>query len=196
MQKIIPILLTILIAGAGGFAAGRATSGFDARLAASGAAIAADDGCAALARSEWPIGVRALRLEARAFGPDCDSATAVIVASTEQGPLYQAAFRASQVLGLADAETRETMTAALSDWIARRGVRSTAALPLWRSETFSPDAGESPFIPAAWLTQEDYESLRAADRPVYCFAQGVETVRCLVAREDAIEDIGVFGFPG
>ncbi|MBU6407489.1 MAG: hypothetical protein KGS44_10210 [Alphaproteobacteria bacterium] len=196
MQKIIPILLTILIAGAGGFAAGRATSGFDARMAASGAAIAAEDGCAALARSEWPIGVRGLRLEARAFGPDCDNATAVFVASTEQGPLYQAAFATSQVFGLAEAETQEAMTVALSDWIAQRGARSTALLPPWPAGAGSPEAGEFPFTPAPWLTQAAYENLRAEDLPVFCMAQGLETARCLVAREDAIEDIGLQSFPG
>lgn len=196
MQNIIPIILTILIAGIAGFAAGRATSGLDARLAASGAAIAADEGCAGVARGEWPVGATPLRVEARAFGASCDNATAVLVVSNEQGPLYQAAFSTPWVFGLANAGTPEAMMTALSEWITQRGASSTGRLPAWAQDAESPDAGEFPFMPDEWLDQAGYEELRAADLPMFCFPQGLESERCLVARDGLIEEIGIQAFPG
>ena len=195
MQKIIPIILTILIAGIAGFAAGRATSGLDARMAASGAAIAAEEGCAALARAEWPVGATPLRVEARAFGDACDNATAVLVVSGEQGPMYQAAFATPWVFGLAEAGTSEAMTAALSEWISQRGARSTGELPRWFPGGETPEA-EFPFYPAEGLDQAGYEELRAANLPMLCFPQGLESALCVVARDTVIEEIGYQTFPG
>lgn len=196
MQKIIPIILTILIAGIAGFAAGRATSGLDARMAASGAAIAAEEGCAALARGEWPVGATALKLEARAFGAACENATAVLVVSNDQGPVYQAAFGTPWVFGLAGAMTPDAMTSALNEWLAQRGARSTSQLPPWAPGAEAPEAGEFPFMPSEWMDQATYETLRAANLPVFCFAQGLESALCLVARDGLIEEIGVQTFPG
>ena len=195
MTKVAPILLTIALAGAAGFAAGRATSGLSARMAASGAAIAADEGCAAFARGLWPMGAGGPTLEARAFGPDCDSATVVLVVVGQAGPLYQAAFAANRVFGLADADTPAQMTEALSAWITPQGARTTGELPPWPVGAEGPE-GEFPFVPHPGVPRETYEDMRAVNQPVFCFPQGMESMRCLRALDAGVEDIGVQRFPG
>jgi hypothetical protein len=195
MQKVVPIILTILIAGLAGFAAGRSTAGLEARMAASGAAIAANEGCAALARGQWPIGAGGPSLEARAFGPDCARATVVLVVGGLDGPLYQAAFPASRVFGLADAQSQETMTAALSEWLTPKGPRTTADLPPWPPGAPGPE-GEFPFYPTPDLTRDTYEELRGFAEPVFCLPQGMESALCLRALDGGVEEIGVQAFPG
>jgi hypothetical protein len=195
MTKLVPIILTIVLAGVAGFAAGRATSGLDARIAASGAAIAADEGCAALARGQWAIGAAGFQVEARAFGDDCTKATAVLVIGDANGPAYQAALPTAWVFGLADAQDSADMTTALSEWIAAGSARTTGELAAWQEGAEGPE-GEFPFVPGENFDRPAYEDMRAANQPMFCFPQGMESMRCLRAVDTMIEEIGIQQFPG
>ncbi len=196
MTKLAPVIITLVIAGAAGFAAGRATSGLDARVAASGAAIAAEEGCAAFASGTWPIGAAGYTIEGRAFGADCADATAVLVIRNNGSPVYQSALATPWVLGLAGAMTPDAMTEALSAWVAPSGPNTTGALPAWAQGTEGPEAAEFPFVPHENWTQENYEQLRTQNLPMFCFAAGLESARCLVARETVLEEIGLQSLAG
>lgn len=198
MNRLIVLAFVIAIAAASGFAVARATSGMEARMAASGAAIAAGEGCSAVAKDQWPIGgASSLTLEARTFGPTCANATAVLVVSNGEGlPLYQSAHAARHVLGLAEAQTPQAMGEALAAWIAPGPAQTSQSLPPWPPGSEAPTGGEFAFYPSQSVAPDFYEGLRAENAPLWCFTQGMESARCLLARNGGIEDIGVQLFPG
>jgi hypothetical protein len=91
MQKIAPILLTILLAGISGFAIGIANAGLTDRIVASSAIKA--KGCEAFADQKLSFGADRYVLSLDAVGPDCARAIAVVVLRDGAGaPVFSTTY--------------------------------------------------------------------------------------------------------
>jgi len=159
------------------------------------------EGCDARASVQWASDADPnASIEAITTGPDCARAVATLIIRNGSGePLYAETHIPSQVMTLAQASTPAAMQTALQEWIdpASNTTRITsAALPEWPEAAASPQNGEFPFYPEEGFTRDYYLALRAADVPLYCFVQGMESMACLALRDGALEKVGVQSFPG
>jgi hypothetical protein len=197
MGRLAPILLTILIAGGAGFALGRSLSSLDARIAASSAQTV---GCKAHVEETWMEGESgAYRAMAHAFGERCSAAVAVVALLDPGGaPIWSEAHPAAEIFGLADAANAKAMEAALRDWIPNHDamMNNTAKLPAWPEGAVAPAAGEFPFYPEPGMDRAAYEGWKAKAVPLFCYAQGRESLACLAFDGERLEKIGVQAFPG
>jgi hypothetical protein len=198
LQKIAPILITILIAGTAGYALGRSTNGLEARVAASGAALAGQAGCSGLATDTWSVAAtRELTIEAHAVGQDCANALALLIVRDGPRVLFHSTFDAANVFSLREAaEGTEDMNIALAKWIDPGEVRTSASLPPFSETADQPNAPEFPFYLAEDMDQATYEAIRAAGAPLWCYVQGNESEACLILEEDSLSDVGYQIFPG
>ncbi|MGE0046642.1 MAG: hypothetical protein AB7J28_16065 [Hyphomonadaceae bacterium] len=151
--------------------------------------------CIARAETEWRAGEHIFNASALTSGPSCaQSAVLLIVRDSEGDIVWTDARPAAHVFGLRDARTATPMQNALSVWIAQQP-RTTASLPDWPAGADGP-AGEFPFRPEEWLDREAYLALRTEGAPMFCYAQGIESLSCLIERDERLERIGVQAFPG
>lgn len=156
-------------------------------------------GCDARAAATWQAGAVALSVEAVSSGPDCANAVAMLVVRDGGGaPLFADTYLAAHVMTLAGADTQAAMTAALGEWLDAGAVKAGAAeaLPEWPANAEAPVAGEFPFYPSEGIDQAAYNAARAADAPLYCYVQGMESLRCLGFDGATITDVGAQLFPG
>lgn len=155
----------------------------------------------ASATQRWtPLSGIYFTIEATASGPSCEEAVATIaVRYTETQLLYAEAFAAKHVMVLAEARDADAMQAALAAWIdpaANTTMQTTRALPDWPANADAPTSGEFPFYVEAGWDREAYLAQRTANVPMFCFVQGMESLACLVSRNERWEKIGVQAFPG
>ncbi len=156
--------------------------------------------CDAAADGEWAgaNGSR-YRVEATTSGPTCrQSAALMIVRNAEGDVVWTDAAPAASLAGLNTPATRTPMQIALQEWIglAGRG-QTTADLPPWphpRQPPITPSGFE--FDPEPWISRESYLALRDRSEPMFCYAQGLESLACLVEQDGRLEKIGVQAFPG
>ncbi|MDX2235369.1 MAG: hypothetical protein NW200_12800 [Hyphomonadaceae bacterium] len=161
-------------------------------------------GCAAEAAIDWaPRDAGPYQITARAAGETCGAGEASIAVKDATGKvLYSGAFDVAVMTNtiFADAKTPETTKAALLAWIDPQSsaMETTRALPDWPAGAEQPQSGEFPFYPAEGLTRDAYLRLRAQDKPLYCFVQGGESMKCIAldAAANAMTDVGVQSFPG
>jgi hypothetical protein len=156
--------------------------------------------CTASATQRWtPLSGVYFTVEAQSFGPGCENAVAAIaVRYAEQQLLYTEAFPAAHIAPLSGARDAVTMQTALADWInpETNVMQRTGDLPDWPQGADAPSGGEFPFIVEAGWDREAYLAQRAANAPMFCFVQGMESLACLVRRNERMEKIGVQAFPG
>jgi hypothetical protein len=155
--------------------------------------------CTAYASSSWANGpTPRLRIEAFSDGPNCEKAVVVFVVRDSTGKvLFNNDHEAQFVATLAQARTRIQMQAALRDWIdVSRSSNFHSTLPNWASGATLPTQTEFAFIPHDAITRTDYVSIRTSRKPFFCYVQGMESLKCLVYRNDGIEDFGIQAFPG
>lgn len=156
-------------------------------------------GCHAVATQGWQAGAEALTIEAISSGPDCVRAVATLVVRNSDGEVWWTDARAAEdVMTLAGAESVEDMQRRLSEWIGAPGAArdSTADLPVWPAGADAPDAGEFPFYVEEGFDRTGYEGMRAADRAMFCYVQGMESLACVAAVDGRLDKIGVQTFPG
>jgi hypothetical protein len=86
----------------------------------------------------------------------------------------------------------------LNEWVSPPGAApdSTGDLPEWAAGAESPISGEFPFFPEDDLDRVAYAALRAADAPMFCFVQGMESQGCLTVHGGTLRKVGVQTFPG
>lgn len=157
--------------------------------------------CTASAAQRWtPLSGVYFSIEATTSGPTCESAVAtIIVRYAEAQLLYTEAFPAAHVMTLASARDADAMQRALAEWIdpaSNTTMQTTGALPDWPANADGPQSGEFPFYVADGWDREAYMAARAANTPMFCFVQGMESMACLVSRNETFEKIGVQSFPG
>lgn len=155
------------------------------------------EGCAASASSAWNAGGETITIEGSTTGADCASAEARIAFRRgEAEPFYQQNFRAGAIMTLAGASSIEDMQRRLQEWVSPPGAApdSTGDLPEWPANAAGP-AGEFPFQPYN-MDRATYEAHRAADTPMFCFVQGMESEACYTLDNGAWRHLGLQQFPG
>lgn len=150
--------------------------------------------CAASATAPW----QANTVEAFTSGPSCAHAVATIVVRAPDGAaLMTEAAPVEHLFGLNEAADPATMKQKLAEWIDQKdsALASAGKLPEWKADAETP-GGEFPFYPEAGFDRAAYEELRAANAPLFCFVQGMESQACYVLRDGALDKIGLQTFPG
>jgi hypothetical protein len=158
-----------------------------------------DAGCNATASAPWAAGDETITVEATSAGADCASAEATIkLRRADGGELYAQTFPASQVMTLAGAESAPDMERRLREWVSPPNAApdSTGDLPEWAANETNPGESDFPFHPYGGMDRAAYESLRAADEPMFCFVQGMESQSCFWLDAGALRRIGEQQFPG
>jgi len=161
----------------------------------------ADAGCAMSVSTPWrPLSGTEFTIEAGTMGADCAKAVATIVVRNVQGEvLWAEAHQTEHVMLLAPARDPAAMRMALSEWIApetNTTMQTTGALPEWPANADSPQNGEFPFYVNEGETRENYNAIRDANTPMYCYVQGMESLNCLALRDGALQSVGAQAFPG
>lgn len=159
------------------------------------------EGCTARATAQWATELEPnASIEATTSGPDCARSVATITIRSGSGePLYATTHFPPHVMTLKDASTPAAMQTALAQWIdpaSNTTMQTSSALPEWPANATGPQNGEFPFYVDEGYTRELYNEIRAANLPLYCFVQGMESLRCLALRNGALESVGVQSFPG
>jgi hypothetical protein len=73
---------------------------------------------------------------------------------------------------------------------------SSSQSPDWKDKEDLPYEGQFPFIVEAGIGRP-YLAIRKANRPTFCFVQGIESIGYLVLSADgALTKVGVQTFPG
>jgi hypothetical protein len=155
--------------------------------------------CNVYVTAPWTRGpTPTLRIEAYSDGPTCAKAVITYVVRTRDGrPVHNEAY-VGEFMALTEAvTTRQQMLAALTDWIIG-GTRRTdnSDLPDWKAGASEPEAREFGFTPDEGVTRAAYLAARASRIPMLCYVQGLESLRCLIWRNDTLESLGVQQFPG
>ena len=155
-------------------------------------------GCDARGIGAWNVNTEQFAVEATTSGPDCARAVATLVIRNTSGePIWADAHIASDIMVLAPAHDIATMNAALDEWTTNgTAMQSTAALPEWPANADGPQNGEFPFYLNEGYTRESYNAMRAANYPMFCYVQGMESMRCIIHGDGGVEWIGVQSFPG
>jgi hypothetical protein len=157
------------------------------------------EGCDARGFSQWAAGAETFSIEATTVGPDCARAVATLVVRNSSGePIYADVHIANHVMTLATVQDPAAMQTALTEWVdtSNTATASTDALPEWAANAEAPSDGEFPFYPEEGHTRESYAALRAANYPMFCYVQGMESLACITFGDGGIERIGVQTFPG
>lgn len=155
--------------------------------------------CPATATTQWHAGDQAITIDASVQGVDCASAQASLVFRGANGAeLYAETFEVSQVMVLAAPESVDDLQRRLNEWISPPGAapNSTDDLPVWEANAQTPVSGEFPFYPEEGMDRAAYTALRAAEAPMFCFVQGMESQACLTVQGGSLRKVGVQTFPG
>jgi hypothetical protein len=157
------------------------------------APAAVENLCDARASGTWRD---TFAVEASTAGSSCKDAEATLTVKNEAGvELLRFTAPIAQVMVLASAADVPAMRTALADWIKGEQMPTSAALPAWAAGANNP-GGEFPFYPEDGVTRERYDQVRAANLPMFCFVQGMESMACHVLENDAFVKLGVQTFPG
>lgn len=156
------------------------------------------EGCDARGVGAWNIGAEAFSVEATTSGPDCARAVATLVIRNASGEaIWADAHIASDIMMFAPAHDIAAMNTALGEWTTNgTAMQNTSALPEWPANADGPQNGEFPFYLNEGYTRESYNTMRAANIPMFCYVQGMESMRCIIYGDGGIEWIGVQTFPG
>lgn len=156
------------------------------------------EGCDARSVSQWAAGADTFSIEATTAGPDCARAVATLVVRNSSGePIYADVHVTSDVMTLATVQDPAAMQTALTEWVdtSNTAMSLTGALPEWAANADNP-GGEFPFYVGEGYTRESYAAMRAANDPMFCYVQGMESLSCIIYGDGGIEHIGVQAFPG
>ena len=157
-------------------------------------------GCEATATGEWRASPQATyQVQASSSGPDCTHSVATIAVRDSSGKVLWADAAASEhLMTLAPARELPAMQRALAEWIDsnNRTIASSSALPDWPQGATAPQNGEFPFYPEHHFDRDAYMTLRAANVPVFCYVQGMESSACVALQNGEMTKVGVQTFPG
>lgn len=164
------------------------------------AAYAGPNNCAAQAEAVW---IRAngadYKVDAATNGPSCAEATAtLVVRGPENVALHTFTAPTQQIFGLRDATDPAAMQREITAWLDQTpdSLDTTAGVPEWRAAYMQPDVSEFPFYPEPGIDRASYLATRASRLPMYCYAQGRESLACVVLENGAVRKLGVQAFPG
>ena len=160
---------------------------------------AAPSNCNATAPSTWTAGSETITIEGSSAGADCAGAEATITlrrADGGGGAMYAQVFTANSIRVLAGANTVEDMERRLQEWVSpSAALDSTGDLPEWAANAAIPGESASPFRPYG-MDRAAYDALRAADVPMFCFVQNMDSQACFWLDAGAFRRIGEQQIPG
>jgi hypothetical protein len=166
--------------------------------------------CHASVSRKWNISSKTrLTIDAAALGSDCKRTVVVIVVRDSKDQVKYTLSMAAEdnaiFSSLVDAPVTNTMNmrAALGEWIdaglSSKKNRLSQYLE-WKAGAEGPaenPPAEFPFTVNSDVSRETYEKWRKQNLPVFCFVQGMESIRCLVlTTEGTISEVGIQSFPG
>lgn len=157
--------------------------------------------CEAKASAAWDAAGRGFFAEAHSLGANCSTAVVVVtVRNGQDEPVYVHASPASWILTFDGIATAPEMEQALASWIDQSAsqMKTTADLPAWAEGADQPMLGDFPFYFDGETTRDDYEALRAASQPLFCYVQGRESMACAALNPATGEmtKVGMQSFPG
>jgi hypothetical protein len=166
--------------------------------------------CNATISKKWDVGRKLpYSVEASSIGPDCQRAVALMVVRDGKGNVkysFSGAAKDNGIFGnLAGAPIADIkkMRVALGEWLdaglsSKKNKLSTFLE--WKAGTEGPTENppaEFPFTVNSEVLRGTYEAWRKQDVPVFCFVQGMESMRCVVVTKDStISEVGIQSFPG
>jgi hypothetical protein len=138
-----------------------------------------------------------MRTEAYSDGPSCAKAVIVYVVRDSKGRIIYSQSHVSQFVAITrDARTPRQMRAALRDWVSlRNSALTSSSLPDWLPNADGPVPREFGFTPDPSISRATYLAIRASRSPILCYVQGIESLRCLVWRNNQLEPLGIQQFP-
>lgn len=153
--------------------------------------------CSGAASRVWNAGDgQRLIISTMATGNACATATAELkVVDDRNEILFQQSYPTEQVMVLVGATSAADLQAKLERWLAD-APGASGTLPDWPAGAEQPMSGEFPFYPADGVMRDAYLAARAANAPMWCFVQGMESQACLVLRDGRITNLGAQSFPG
>lgn len=148
-------------------------------------------GCSASAVAPWPAAGEGYRAQAATEGEVCAEAalTLALVAPTGRALWELPTSGVGAIRVLYGVPGGREMEAELQAWISQGGSKpATAAdLPVWADGAAGPEG----FEPTTETDRAAYEALRAAARPLFCYADDPGFDTCLVlAADDSVSAIG------
>lgn len=166
-------------------------------VALSGAARAEE--CSGRASAPWTQAGKGYSVDAIADGPDCAKAVVVLVVRGPDGKALHTFLGTSDtIISFGDTKTKAAMKATLARWLVEANTMPTSdQLPDWKDKQEQPGSGQFPFYPEYGVKRTDYLAIRKAKRPVFCYAQGMESVACVVLDADGVvTKVGAQAIPG
>ncbi|WP_417692807.1 hypothetical protein [Roseibium sp.] len=156
----------------------------------------AQESCSNVAQTTW---LEDLTARASTFGDCTAPAITLTVFDQETSVVWSSVHMAADLFGFDMATDSTGMQSALEGWLSdmtRSGV--SGDLPAWPEGLSAPDSGEFPFYVEDGVSQALYSEIRAENRPMVCYVQGMESQRCLLRHPTTKEFqvIGVQSFPG
>lgn len=160
-----------------------------------------DESCDVTVTRDWaPAGATGrLMSEAGVMGPDCAKGVVTLAIRDGDGtPLYSWSGQVANVFGLNAAKDVGAMKSALLEWMDQSGamLKTTGDLPAWETTDGQPKRAEFPFMPESWVDEAGWNDLRQHRYPMFCFPQGMESMKCALLRDAGMEDLGLQLFPG
>lgn len=157
--------------------------------------------CPATAETVWVSANGAdYKVDASTNGADCATATATLhVRGPEGVVLHEFTAPAQNILGLREAADPAAMQTAVTDWLAQTpsGYDTSAGVPDWREASMQPQiTSEFRFYPETGTPRDAYLATRSARLPMFCYAQGRESLACVVLEDGAVRKFGMQQVPG
>jgi hypothetical protein len=170
-----------------------------AEEAAAAAALAAASACNSAAATSWRVANGAdIQITGSASGQNCATASVSLSMRDSGGRiLFGEAFDADQVMTLAGKTNAAEMQAALIEWLTPApSMQTSSTLPAWPAGAPQPMSGEFPFYPDPGMERSAYLALRGRNAPMFCYAQGMESLGCVAFENETVTKVGVQTFPG
>lgn len=170
----------------------------------------AEASCDVTVARAWKVGRKLpYSVEASSVGPDCKRAVALMVVRDGKGEVKYSFSSAAKDIGIfgnlaeAPVADKKIMRVALGEWLdvgLSSNQKRLSNYLEWKAGTDGPaenPPAEFPFTVSSDVSRETYEEWRKQNVPVFCFVQGMESMRCIVLTKDgSISEVGIQRFPG
>lgn len=163
-------------------------------------ASASEGDCNSSAKAAWTQAGAGYTVRAFSHGETCrDAVIGIFITAPDGVVVFVEAFPAMQMMLTVSAQNGKEMASALADWIRQDDatLKMTSDLPEWARGQEYPSLGDFAFLPEEGYDAESYNAVRAENRPLLCYVQGMESMAChVLAPEGYVYPIGVQTFPG
>jgi hypothetical protein len=157
--------------------------------------------------TEWASAKKfGLQVNGYLIGANCKNTAAVITITNKKGGVLWTESWPTEVIAHfagVDSATEDALKTELKAWVLGwkdSAYANTKDLPDWKNGKDAPEAGKNEYINIyldEGTTREDYLDKRTKSYPMFCFTQGMESAKCLIAKDATqIESFIGVTFPG